>query len=960
MVVALVALGVAGFGSASASAGVSASASASAVGPLVYHATANGASQRRFTVRRAGDDVEVLDDAAGVVVAEAALARISAVEISGVDGPVDNTLTVDLGGGPIDVRGGVDWDGGVGGYNTLDLVGGGGPEVSDPSGPHSGTITVGPTTVRYRDIAPINDTIPSVSFIFNEPGAGPITLSDGGLVGTFETLEISGGGDFESISVANKTVITIHAAAGGDAILLDDALTPAGLTSLIIDGADHGVGTNTFTVDTTPGVPTTINRATSGSEDVDIRGTAAGGPLTLTSSGATGATGDDVTIGSLAPATTGGTVAGLAASVTVGSSDAAPDTLVVDDSGDTTGQSATIGDSQLAGLAPSVIDYTGSQLSGLTVNFGSGSDTADVTPSANFPMALDGGPPDPPATPGDSLDVDLSGTTSPVLTSTVGPTGDSGSWTFGNRQTVTFSRWETLVPSLAEASDPSVTGVEGSSTGSVEIGSFTDSDPTAPVSDFTATVNWGDGSSTSVGTITQPGGVGTPFEVTGAHTYAEEGDYIVTVTVSGEGSTLVLSGMAAVSDAPLDAGTPLTLAAGPGVLTSFPTVATFTDTNPVAPVSDFTAAISWGDGSSTSVGTITQPDGVGTPFVVAGSHTYAAPGTFSLSVAVTDIGGSTVTLTGTVDVAPPGVPPVFGGGGGGGSAPPAAPTVSRVAGPDRIATSIAASQDRFPAAGSAGAVVLAGDRTFADALAGTPLAAAKGGPLLLTSGVTLEPSVQAEIQRVLPAGGTVYVLGGASAISPAVTSTLGGLGYTVVRYGGADRFATARIVATEGLGDPSTIFLVAGLDFADGLAAGPAAAAADGAVLLSDGSSLDPGTAAYLAAHPGDTVYAVGGPAAVADPAATAIAGADRYATAVDLATRFFSKPTVVGVATGTDFPDALSGGAEMAGLGGPMLLTAAAPPPELLAYLAGATTVTTVKVFGGSAVVPDDDLAQF
>ena len=72
-------------------------------------------------------------------------------------------------------------------------------------------------------------------------------------------------------------------------------------------------------------------------------------------------------------------------------------------------------------------------------------------------------------------------------------------------------------------------------------------------------------------------------------------------------------------------------------------------------------------------------------------------------------------------------------------------------GPDRIDTAILISKNSFPAAGSANAVVLARADLFPDALAGAPLAVAKGGPLELTSlsGPTfIDPRTVAEIQRV--------------------------------------------------------------------------------------------------------------------------------------------------------------------------------------------------------------------
>ncbi len=197
--------------------------------------------------------------------------------------------------------------------------------------------------------------------------------------------------------------------------------------------------------------------------------------------------------------------------------------------------------------------------------------------------------------------------------------------------------------------------------------------------------------------------------------------------------------------------------------------------------------------------------------------------------------------------------------------------VQRIYGTDAIGTSIAVSQAKFPTAGSAQAVVLARSDFFSDALAGGPLAAKVGGPLLITPGAslssTLDPRVKAEIQRALPVGGTVYILGGDLALSPNIDSTLKGLGYVVVREAGTDEYATAVEIA-EQLGNPTTIFEATGLNFPDALSAVPAAIAASGAILLTDGTTQAPETAAYLAERPDDIRYAIGGPlaAAGADP----------------------------------------------------------------------------------------------
>jgi secreted trypsin-like serine protease len=279
--------------------------------------------------------------------------------------------------------------------------------------------------------------------------------------------------------------------------------------------------------------------------------------------------------------------------------------------------------------------------------------------------------------------------------------------------------------------------------------------------------------------------------------------------------------------------------------------------------------------------------------------------------------------------------------------------ITRLAGGDRVATAIAVSNQLYPTAATAGAVVLADQSAFADALPGTPLAAAKHAPLLLNPPGTLDPRVTAEIQRVLPPAGTVYLLGGPAALDPSIATALSGMGYTPVRYGGANRFATAVMIASQGLGDPSTILEATGLDFPDALAGGAAAAAAKAAILLTDGTSPAPETSAYLTQHPSDTRDALGGPAAAADPAATAIKGADRYATSVAVAKNFFPNFNTFGVADGLQFPDALAGGVHLASLTAPMLLVPPTLPMPLsiLSYLP-TTTVTSGWVYGGPAAV--------
>lgn len=156
--------------------------------------------------------------------------------------------------------------------------------------------------------------------------------------------------------------------------------------------------------------------------------------------------------------------------------------------------------------------------------------------------------------------------------------------------------------------------------------------------------------------------------------------------------------------------------------------------------------------------------------------------------------------------------------------------IARLAGDSRFTTAARVSQSHWATAADASdkrrraaSVTLSRSDTFADALGGSALAAAKHGPLLMTPTASLQADTRAELQRVLAPGGVVYVLGSPGALSSEVESAVLALGYQVRRLAGADRFATAVAIAKEMRSDGGAIFVATGMDFPDALAAGAAA-----------------------------------------------------------------------------------------------------------------------------------------
>jgi hypothetical protein len=180
------------------------------------------------------------------------------------------------------------------------------------------------------------------------------------------------------------------------------------------------------------------------------------------------------------------------------------------------------------------------------------------------------------------------------------------------------------------------------------VATFEDDNPAATPADFNASIDWGDGTSTTAGTI---GSASAAFTVIGQHTYADEGSFTVTVTINDNSpgtGTATVTDTATVSEGDSLSGSPVTFSAVAG--TPFTgTVATFTDSDTANVAGDFTATINWGD-ATTSAGTVSGGAG---SFQVKGTHTYAGPGTFSVVVTLSDDapGTATAQVTSTAHVA---------------------------------------------------------------------------------------------------------------------------------------------------------------------------------------------------------------------------------------------------------------------------------------------------------------------
>jgi hypothetical protein len=204
------------------------------------------------------------------------------------------------------------------------------------------------------------------------------------------------------------------------------------------------------------------------------------------------------------------------------------------------------------------------------------------------------------------------------------------------------------------------TGTSGTITGSVSfnafsgvgfngtIGSFTDSIGNEPVSNYTAQINWGDGSFTGIGTITAQNQSAGQFNIIGGHTYTSTGPFTVSLSINdSDGDSAHPSGTVNVSNAlsgQINVGS-----LDEGASFNNMVLANFTDAITGQPISNYTAQINWGDDSPVTTGTISST-GPG-QYAVSGSHVYGDEGNYTMTIALSDTNGSSRTLTGSVSVA---------------------------------------------------------------------------------------------------------------------------------------------------------------------------------------------------------------------------------------------------------------------------------------------------------------------
>ena len=257
-------------------------------------------------------------------------------------------------------------------------------------------------------------------------------------------------------------------------------------------------------------------------------------------------------------------------------------------------------------------------------------------------------------------------------------------------------------------------------------------------------------------------------------------------------------------------------------------------------------------------------------------------------------------------------------------------------------------------------VIMATGLDYPDALSATPLAKKLNAPILLTSQGKLDPIVDEELKRLSPS--TVYIIGGEKAVSSGIVNTLKNRGIECIRLSGNDRYETSLKVAEE-VGQADKVVVATGTDFADALSIAPWAASNGVPILLTSPKSMTEDIRKYANRDEITSSYVIGGKKAVEDAVMnklknpTRIEGSNRFETNIAVLKKLSSDFNVqdVYIATGLDFPDALSGSALAAMTQSPIILSDKEPTKSAKDYVdMNLDKMRNVYILGGEKVLPD------
>lgn len=258
---------------------------------------------------------------------------------------------------------------------------------------------------------------------------------------------------------------------------------------------------------------------------------------------------------------------------------------------------------------------------------------------------------------------------------------------------------------------------------------------------------------------------------------------------------------------------------------------------------------------------------------------------------------------------------------------------------------------------------------------------ANGGPQhrieAIVNGVAKSVPVSADgtwsmnlgVSAATPAGVSIRARWGARSVSAAQQFMVSNGRWEAVavdRLTGSDRFQVAVEISKRAFpAGADVVYVATGMVFPDALSAAPAAVAGNGPILLTTSATMPTSVRAEIVRLSPGRIVIVGGPSSVSSAIqtdlskiapTTRISGSDRYVVSRSIARATFgsSGATTAYIATGQNFPDALTSSGAAASASAPVILVDGREPrldPDTRALLSD-LGVTQVKIAGGTSSV--------
>lgn len=197
---------------------------------------------------------------------------------------------------------------------------------------------------------------------------------------------------------------------------------------------------------------------------------------------------------------------------------------------------------------------------------------------------------------------------------------------------------------------------------------------------------------------------------------------------------------------------------------------------------------------------------------------------------------------------------------------------------------------------------------------------------------------------------------------PSSQSQSGNSNVTTTRITGSSKYGTADAIAEKGWTQADTVVIASGVDFPDGLCAGPIAKKYNAPILLASETGLSDATLSEITKLKAKKAVIIGGKGVVSSSIETQlngigitsiqrIGGTDRYNTSV-LVAKQFEKPSAIVVTAGENFPDSLSVSTIASQQGMPIIIASKdGLSDEAISYIKN-SGATETYIVGGNGVL--------